>query len=94
MQDWCCCKRHFGPRTSKPKRARALAHRWTLLATILGSSMAFLGGTAVNVALPALQLVAVRWVQQAFYVTGEADFGLTVVGSDPERRLQCADRTQ
>jgi EmrB/QacA subfamily drug resistance transporter len=31
------------------------AQRWTLLAAILGSSMAFVDGTVVNVALPALQ---------------------------------------
>src|SRR4051812_49907518 len=32
-----------------------VAERWVLAATILGSSMAFIDGTAVNVALPALQ---------------------------------------
>ncbi len=32
-----------------------MAERWVLAATILGSSMAFIDGTAVNVALPALQ---------------------------------------
>ena len=31
------------------------ARRWTLLAAILGSSMAFVDGTVVNVALPAIQ---------------------------------------
>lgn len=31
------------------------AKRWTLIAAILGSSMAFLDGTVVNVALPAIQ---------------------------------------
>ena len=31
------------------------AHRWTLAAAILGSSMAFVDGTVVNVALPAIQ---------------------------------------
>src|SRR4051794_30833766 len=30
-------------------------HRWTLIAAILGSSMAFADGTVVNVALPAIQ---------------------------------------
>jgi hypothetical protein len=29
--------------------------RWVLVASILGSSMAFIDGTVVNVALPALQ---------------------------------------
>jgi EmrB/QacA subfamily drug resistance transporter len=33
----------------------AAARRWTLVAAILGSSMAFVDGTVVNVALPALQ---------------------------------------
>ena len=33
----------------------AAAQRWTLLAAILGSSMAFVDGTVANVALPALQ---------------------------------------
>src|SRR5881397_3658312 len=38
---------------------------WILAATILGSSLAFIDGTAVNVALPALQ----------------ADFGASVAGA-------------
>ena len=29
--------------------------RWTLVASILGSSMAFIDGSVVNVALPAIQ---------------------------------------
>jgi EmrB/QacA subfamily drug resistance transporter len=33
----------------------AAAQRWTLVAAVLGSSMAFLDGTVVNVALPAIQ---------------------------------------
>ena len=33
----------------------ASAGRWVLLATILASSMAFIDGSALNVALPALQ---------------------------------------
>src|SRR5689334_2648004 len=33
----------------------AAARRWTLVAAILGSSMAFVDGTVANVALPALQ---------------------------------------
>ena len=45
---------------------------WILAATILGSSMAFIDGTFVNVALPALQadfgatLVEVQWVIEAY----------------------------
>ena len=46
--------------------------RWILAATILGSSMAFIDGTVVNVALPALQsalpatLADVQWVVEAY----------------------------
>src|SRR5215469_2056381 len=45
---------------------------WILAATILGSSMAFIDGTAVNVALPALQanlnatVTDVQWVIEAY----------------------------
>jgi len=45
---------------------------WVLAATILGSSMAFIDGTAVNVALPALQsglhatVVDVQWVIESY----------------------------
>lgn len=45
---------------------------WVLAATILGSSMAFIDGTAVNVALPALQaglkatVAEVQWVVEAY----------------------------
>jgi EmrB/QacA subfamily drug resistance transporter len=48
------------------------AGRWVLAATILGSSMAFIDGTAVNVALPALQkglgatVADVQWVVEAY----------------------------
>ncbi len=46
--------------------------RWVLAATILGSSMAFIDGTVVNVALPALQrdldatASAVQWVVESY----------------------------
>ncbi len=46
--------------------------RWVLAATILGSSMAFIDGTVVNVALPTLQRelgatrAEVQWVVQAY----------------------------
>src|SRR5215831_17601697 len=46
--------------------------RWILAATILASSMAFIDGTVVNVALPALQInlnataVDVQWVVEAY----------------------------
>src|SRR5262245_63081196 len=45
---------------------------WILAATILGSSMAFIDSTVVNVALPALQsafhatLVDVQWVVESY----------------------------
>lgn len=44
-------------RSGRPARAGvgAAAQRWTLVAAILGSGMAFVDGTVVNVALPALQ---------------------------------------
>src|SRR4051794_3781550 len=50
-------------------KARA---KWVLTATILASSMAFIDGTVVNVALPALQVslgataVDVQWVVEAY----------------------------
>src|SRR3977135_2110875 len=46
--------------------------RWTLVATILASSMTFIDGTVVNVALPALQadlhasISDVQWVIEAY----------------------------
>jgi len=45
---------------------------WILAATILGSSMAFIDGTVVNVALPALQsalgatIAEVQWVVESY----------------------------
>ncbi|MGD0368059.1 MAG: MFS transporter [Acidobacteriaceae bacterium] len=50
----------------------ARARTWILAATILGSSMAFIDGTVVNVALPALQaslhatVVDVQWVIESY----------------------------
>lgn len=50
----------------------ASARAWVLIATILGSSMAFIDSTVVNVALPALQanfhatIVAVQWVVESY----------------------------
>src|SRR5437899_5585992 len=46
--------------------------RWILAATILGSSMSFIDGTVVNVALPALQAnlnataIDVQWVVESY----------------------------
>jgi EmrB/QacA subfamily drug resistance transporter len=56
--------------TSVPCTAQA--RRWILAATILGSSMAFIDSTVVNVALPALQaslhatVVGVQWVVESY----------------------------
>jgi MFS family permease len=50
----------------------ANAQRWILAATIVGSSMAFIDSTVVNVALPALQsslhanIVDVQWVVESY----------------------------
>ncbi|HKC77144.1 MAG TPA: hypothetical protein VKB70_02030, partial [Gaiellaceae bacterium] len=49
--------------------------RWTLVASILGSAMAFIDGSVVNVALPAIQhdlgggLAAQQWVVDAYLLT-------------------------
>src|SRR5437879_10291355 len=49
--------------------------RWTLIASILGSSIAFIDMTVVNVALPAIQrdlgggLAAQQWVVDAYLLT-------------------------
>src|SRR3954471_18282893 len=46
--------------------------RWVLVATIIASSMTFIDGTVVNVALPALQqslnatITDVQWVVEAY----------------------------
>src|SRR5689334_17819817 len=46
--------------------------RWTLAATIIGSSLTFIDGTVVNVAIPALQaslhatITDVQWVIEAY----------------------------
>src|ERR1700676_5088178 len=51
---------------------RTQSPAWVLTATILGSSMAFIDGTVVNVALPALQsslratVVDVQWVVESY----------------------------
>ena len=55
-----------------PSLGREYSGRWVLTATILASSMAFIDGTVVNVALPALQkelnasVVDVQWVIEAY----------------------------
>lgn len=61
--------------TAKPDQSSPVSPRtgrWVLAATILGSSMAFIDGSVVNVALPVLQTdlsatsVQVQWVVQAY----------------------------
>src|SRR6266700_2981330 len=61
------------PETSVIRRVPARQSGvWVLIATILGSSMAFIDGTVVNVALPVLQLdlkatvADVQWVVEAY----------------------------
>jgi EmrB/QacA subfamily drug resistance transporter len=55
--------------------APASAERWVLLASILGSSMSFIDGTVVNLALPALQSTLhataadVQWVVESYTLT-------------------------
>src|SRR5438445_2600907 len=57
-----------------PALASRLA-RWTLIASILGSSMAFVDGSVVNVALPSIQaelgggLATQQWVVDAYLLT-------------------------
>jgi EmrB/QacA subfamily drug resistance transporter len=57
------------PLITSPAESRG---RWILAATILGSSMAFIDGTVVNVALPAIQTVLkadvidIQWVIEAY----------------------------
>lgn len=55
-----------------PDAASTAGGSWVLAVTILGSSMAFIDGTVVNVALPALQaglratIVDVQWVVESY----------------------------
>src|SRR5262250_3603711 len=57
---------------SESARESRAARRWTLTATIIGSSLTFIDGTAVNVALPELQaslhatITDVQWVIEAY----------------------------
>src|SRR5450432_2936079 len=58
--------------TGSCARTSTTGGSWILAATILGSSMAFIDSTVVNVALPALQsdlhatLADVQWVVEAY----------------------------
>jgi len=59
-------------RSNRCSQPAAVSGPWILAATILGSSMAFIDGTVVNVALPALQsalhatLSDVQWVVESY----------------------------
>jgi hypothetical protein len=59
-------------RSIRCSQPAAVNGQWILAATILGSSMAFIDGTVVNVALPALQsalhatLSDVQWVVESY----------------------------
>src|ERR1700752_2219586 len=61
---------------SAPERAPCSKNqgRWILAATILASSMAFIDGTVVNVALPSLQRelqatgIGVQWVVESYWL--------------------------
>src|SRR5687767_5908216 len=56
-------------------RMGTAAGRWVLLATVLGSGVAFLDGTIVNVAVPSIaddldaSLADLQWVLNAYLVT-------------------------
>jgi len=58
--------------TSVAQSATSASKRWTLIATIVASSMTFIDGTVVNVALPALQrdfgatITDIQWVIEAY----------------------------
>src|SRR5436189_4755923 len=60
--------------SSRPAAASGIRamRRWTLVATIIGSSLTFVDATVVNVALPALQadlhatITDVQWVIEAY----------------------------
>jgi EmrB/QacA subfamily drug resistance transporter len=58
-----------------PPALNSRVARWTLVASILGSSMAFIDGSVVNVALPAIQhdlgggLATQQWVVNAYLLT-------------------------
>lgn len=64
--------------TASPKlpiRIKPSCEKWVLVATILGSSMAFIDGTIVNVILPTLQeslhasISQIQWIIEAYALT-------------------------
>ncbi|MEW1910687.1 MFS transporter [Kitasatospora sp. NPDC085895] len=64
-----------GDRTAQAIRMGTPRARWVLLATVLGSGMAMLDGTVVNVALPRIgedldaSLAALQWTVNAYLLT-------------------------
>jgi EmrB/QacA subfamily drug resistance transporter len=63
------------PEAHKPSSAAAAATRWVLPATILGSSMSFIDGSVVNIALPTMQhdltttFGTMQWVANGYMLT-------------------------
>ncbi|GAA2794378.1 MFS transporter [Saccharopolyspora taberi] len=61
--------------TGAPVALRSTSGRWVIVATILGSGVAFLDGSVVNVALPAIgrdvggDLSVLQWVLDAYLLT-------------------------
>ena len=60
--------------STRPSACERATARWVLAATILGSSMAFIDGTVVGVALPVIQKslnaspASIQWVTEAYLV--------------------------
>jgi len=63
------------PEAHRPRDVGAQVTRWVLPATILGSSMSFIDGSVVNVALPAMQrnlatdFATLQWVVNGYMLT-------------------------
>ena len=63
------------PANAAAVRMGSVAGRWVILTTVLGSGIAFLDGTVVNVALPAIagdldaDLAGLQWVLDSYLVT-------------------------
>jgi EmrB/QacA subfamily drug resistance transporter len=64
-----------GARQSRPLRYNEVAGRWVLFATVLGTGIAFLDATVVNIALPAIgadfdaDLAALQWTINGYTLT-------------------------
>ena len=65
---------------------KARTGRWVLAATIVGSSMAFVDGTVVNVALPVLQaeldvsVAGLQWIIESYMLIHTIDLALSLAG--------------